>query len=117
MGMSNTVIVVTRPGLGTTSEADAQFGMDMIDKFFHTLERQAEKPHALCFYTEGVKLLVQNSPVVLGLGLLAKLGVRIFACQTCLQYYGLQDRIAVGEVVGMPDIVRLLSEADKVVTI
>lgn len=115
--MNRTVILVTRPGLGTTLPADADFGLEMLDKFFHTLERLADKPLAICFYTEGVKVLEQGSPVVLGLKLLESLGVSIVACQSCVNRYGLQDRIAVGRIGGMPDIVQLMNQADKVITI
>ncbi|MHB8861845.1 MAG: DsrE family protein [Pirellulaceae bacterium] len=115
--MRKTVIVVTRSGLGTTAAEDAEFGVEMLDKFFHSLERQPEKPHAICFYTEGVKLLVDGSAVVLGLKLLEALGVRIIACQSCLHHYDLQDRLAVGKTGGMPDIVQLMREADKVITV
>ncbi len=73
--MSKTVILVTRQGLGTTAPEDADFGLEMLDKFFHTLERQAEKPHAICFYTDGVHLLAAGSALVLSLKLLESLGV------------------------------------------
>ncbi len=115
--MNKTVILVTRQGLGTTAPEDADFGLEMLDKFFHTLERQAEKPHAICFYTDGVHLLAAGSALVLSLKLLESLGVRIVACQSCLNHYGLQDRLAVGTVGGMPDIVQLMWEADKVITV
>jgi intracellular sulfur oxidation DsrE/DsrF family protein len=115
--MHKTVILVTRQGLGTTLPEDAEFGLEMLDKFFHALERQPEKPAAICFYTEGVKLLVADSIVVLGLQLLNKLGVRIVACQTCVNQYGLQNQLVVGEVKGLLEIVQLIAQADKVITV
>jgi sulfur relay (sulfurtransferase) complex TusBCD TusD component (DsrE family) len=115
--MSKTVILVTRQGLGSTAPEDADFGLEMLDKFFHTLERQPEKPHAICFYTDGVNLLAEGSSIVLGLKLLETLGVRIVVCQSCLNHYGLQDRLAVGTIGGIPDIVQLMWEADKVITV
>ncbi len=117
MSLDNTVFLVTRAGLGTTAPADAAFGLEMIDKFFHTLERQQEKPYAICFYTEGVRLVTEGSQVALGLGLLEKLGVRILVCQSCLQHYGILERVVVGKVAGMPDIVQVMAEADKVITL
>lgn len=115
--MENTVILVTRQSLGTVSERDAAFGLQMLDKFFHTLESRTSRPRAICFYTEGVKLVTRGSPLELALKLLADMGVAMVACQTCLQHYGLQDQVAVGTVGGMPDIMALLSEADKVITV
>lgn len=115
--MHKTMIVVTRQGLGTTLPEDAEFGLEMLDKFFHTLERQSDKPFAICFYTEGVKLLERGSAVELGLQLLQRLGVRIVACQTCVMQYGLEHQLALGEVRGLVEIVQLMAEADKVITI
>ena len=115
--MQDTVILVTRPGLGSTGPADAEFGAEMLDKFFHTLERQPQKPKAICFYTEGVKAVVQGSPFEVGLRLLAGLGVRLLVCGSCVQHYGLEEKLAVGEVGGIPDIVKLMSEASKVITV
>ncbi|MCO6456629.1 MAG: DsrE family protein [Pirellulaceae bacterium] len=115
--MKNTVILLHKQVLGTVAESDLEFGREMLDKFLHTLESQPEKPLAICFFTEGVKLVVRDSPLLLGLKLLQSQGVRMVICQSCLERYGLRDDVAVGEVGGMPDIVKLISAADKVVTV
>lgn len=112
-----TVILVTRAGLGKTTKGDEAFGSEMLDKFFHTLESQPLKPHAICFYTEGARVACEGSPHLLGLGLLAGLGVRLVTCRTCLEHYGLAAELAVGEAGGMVEIVSLLNEADTVITV
>lgn len=112
-----TVIMVTRENLGNVSPEDRQFGAEMLDKFLHVLEGYQTKPSGICFYTEGVKAVCEGSPHIMGLELLQGLGVRIAVCQTCLNYYGLDKKIKVGEVVGMPQIVEMLMEADNVITI
>lgn len=118
MGMTdNTVILVTKQGLGTTAAGDEAFGSEMLDKFFHTLESRSEKPKAICFYTEGVKVVCEDSPHLLGLRLLERLGVRMLVCRTCLDYYGIADKLSAGETGGMTEIVQVLSEADKVITV
>ena len=45
----------------------------------------------IAFYTEGVKLLVSGSPVLEQLKALEEKGVRLIACGTCLNHYGLAD--------------------------
>jgi hypothetical protein len=115
--MAGTVMVVTRNGLGTVPPGDEVFGLQMFDKLLHTLETAANRPSMMCFYTEGVKLVDRDSPVLLGLKLLEAAGVRILVCQTCLEHYGSPDRLAVGQVSGMVDIVRAVLDADKVVTV
>jgi hypothetical protein len=115
--MDDTVILVTRGGLGTTRPEDEEFGVEMLEKFFHTLEKVPGKPKAICFYTEGVRCVAEGSPLVLGLTLLEGMGVRLVACLTCLQRYGLEENVAVGGTGGMDEIVGLLTEAGKVVTV
>jgi hypothetical protein len=115
--LANSVVLVTRSGFGTTSPADAGFGVEMLDKFLHTLEARSDKPAAICFYTEGVEAVTQGSPVLLSLQMLEDDGVRLIACGSCLEYYGLADRVAVGEAGGMNDIVEQIASADKVVTV
>ncbi len=115
--MGAPVIVITKTWLGHVAEADRGFGEDMLDKFLHTLEASAEKPAAICFYTEGVKLVVKGSPVLLSLRVLADAGVEMLVCRSCLQQYGLMDQVAVGTVGGMVDIVAALMRAETVVTV
>ena len=115
--MANLVLLVTREGLGQVDPADRPFGLEMFDRFLHALESQAVKPQAICFYTDGVKLVCHGSPALLGLRILHGQGVRVVACRTCLEHYGLSDKVAVGEVGGMNDIAGLVTQADSVVTV
>jgi hypothetical protein len=109
--------LVCREGLGEVGAGDGSFGLEMFDRFLHTLERPDLTDEALCFYTDGVKLVVEDSPVVDGLRLLEKLGMRIVICGSCLDYFGLRERVAVGEVGGMTEIVALLRSAGRVMRV
>ena len=115
--MQDTVILVPRPGLGHTPPEHEDFGRRMLDKFFHTVEKQDRLPSSICFYPEGVRCVTEGSAVLLGLQLLAGMGVRIVSCGSCLEEFGLRGRVAVGEVGGMDEIVKLLGEAGKVITV
>lgn len=115
--MQDAIVLVTRHGLGSVAEGDEGFGLDMLDKLFHTLEKRGEAPAAICFWTEGVRAVCEGSPVLLGLRLLEGMGSRIVACGSCLDRYGLRDRLAVGEVGGMDEIVALLAQGGRVVTV
>jgi len=115
--MSKLILLVTREGLGHVDPTDKPFGLEMFDRLVHAWESQPIKPHAICFYTEGVRLVCSGSPALLGLKVLHSQGVRLISCRTCLEHFGLTSRVAVGEVGGMNDIVGLLVEADSVVTV
>jgi hypothetical protein len=109
-----TVVVLSKPVLGTVTPETASFGGEMLDKFLHTMERQELRPQAICLYTEGVRLACEGSPVLLGLQLLAGLGSKVLLCGSCLEELGLSDSVKVGEIATMKDIVTCLSEADRV---
>ena len=74
-------------------------------------------PTVVCFHTEGVHLVVDDSPVLEILRSLEAKGVRLVICNTCLNFYNLGDRIAVGIVGGMTDIIEAQRRADKVITL
>jgi len=89
----------------------------MFDRFLHALQSQPIKPHSICFYTHGVKLLCDGAAALLRLRILQGQSVRLVACRTCLERFLLTDEVAVGEVGGMNEIVGLLTDADSAVTV
>jgi intracellular sulfur oxidation DsrE/DsrF family protein len=74
-------------------------------------------PAAICFYTDGVKLVVEGSPVLEPLKSLEARGVHLIICSTCLSYFGLEDKVRVGVVGGMTDIIEAQWRAGKVITL
>ncbi len=94
-----------------------ELGRVLIRGFFHTLGEVEPLPDAIIFFNSGVKLVVEGSPVVEDLKGLAERGVEILACGTCLGYYELKDKVAVGEVSNMYTIAETLLQAGKVVSL
>lgn len=112
--MKNTVILVTNDGMG---KADAQLQHTLIAKYFELLAADGELPNAICFYTDGVKLAVEGSPVLAQLAALEEKGVRLVLCSTCLNHFGLAEKVRVGIVGGMGDILEAQVKAEKVITL
>ncbi|MEW5718630.1 MAG: DsrE family protein [Chloroflexota bacterium] len=48
---------------------------------------------------------------------LSEKGARLVICQTCLDFFGLRDKVRVGIVGGMGDIIAAMNGADKVISI
>jgi len=115
--MGKTVYVIKNSGFGVTEAKDSDFGVKMLTKFLQTVESYSEKPEAICFYTEGVKSVINGSPQASILKQLEEAGVKLAVCKTCLNYYGLESEVAVGSVGGMDDIIGLINQADNVVTV
>ena len=109
-----TVLVFTRNGMGEAPEGLQQ---TLVAKFLSLAVQAEEKPAKILFYTEGVKLVCEGSPVLQWLRILEDVGVELIVCSTCLEYFGLIDKVRVGKVGGMPGILAALQEADKVVSL
>jgi hypothetical protein len=114
MPVSDTVILITRNGMG---EADQTLQHKLIGTYLKLLDEHDLLPGAICFYTEGVRLAVEGSPVLETLGSLEKKGVRLILCSTCLNYYNLMDKVKLGIVGGMGDILEAQTRASKVITL
>ena len=113
--MHDTVILITRYGMGHSQLADLP--LKLVDKYFNLLLQSDELPRAICFYTDGVKLTVAGSPVLNPLKELERKGVRLIICSTCLEALGLTKEVQVGIVGGMPDIIEAQMKAFKVISI
>jgi hypothetical protein len=109
-----TVIVVTNDGMGTAEPALRQ---KLAGIYLKLLLEHDYLPTAICFYADGVKLVVQGSPVLDVLKQIEAKGVHLVSCVTCLNYYRLNDKVAAGIVGGMHDIVELQHRAHKVITL
>lgn len=112
--MGDTVILVTNNGMGN---ADEKLRELLFNKYVELLAQNENLPVALCFYTEGVKLVCEGSPVLDQLRVLESKGVRLIICSTCLNYFELTGKVQVGIVGGMGDILEAQWKAEKVITI
>lgn len=110
---SDLVYLITKDTLGHGSE---ELGAILMKAFFTTMLETEPQPKAVIFLNGGVKLAVEGSPVLGQLTALAGKGVQIAACGTCLDYFGLKEKLAVGEVSNMYAIVSTLS-AGRAVTL
>ncbi len=108
------VILFTRCGMG---DGPADLQKTLAIKFLSLALESGQLPAKILFYTDGVRLACDGSPV---LDLLAKYesqGVELVLCKTCLDYFNLTGQVKIGIVGGMPDIIEAMSKADKVVTL
>ena len=112
--LSTTVILATRDGMGT-AEADLQYRL--AGTYFQLLDENDLLPGVICFYADGVKLVCEGSPVLEQLAALEGKGVRLVICGTCLNYFELADKVQVGVVGGMTDIIEAQWRAEKVISI
>ena len=111
---SDTVILINRNGMG---EAVQDLQHKLIGTYLKLLDDHNILPGAICFYTEGIYLVVEGSPVLETLQSLENKGVRLIICSTCLNYFKITDQVKVGIVGGMGDILEAQGRAAKVITL
>jgi hypothetical protein len=111
---SETVLLITRDGMG---DAEPALQQKLITVYFKLLEENNVLPAVICFYANGVRLVVEGSPVIDTLKSLEAKGVYLVLCSTCLNYYNLTEQVQVGIVGGMTDILEAQRRASKVITL
>lgn len=84
---------------------DDELGAVLMKGFVFALTQLDELPATVLMYNGGVKLACAGSSSLDDLRALAEAGVEIMSCGTCLNHYGLADRLEVGEATNMYVIV------------
>jgi hypothetical protein len=111
----NIVLLFPGEGMGTTEGQDLR--EKLASTFLGLIAGSGELPRVICFYTDGVKLACEGSPVLDVLGELEKQGVELVVCTTCLNHFGIMDQMRVGVAGSMPDIITAMWRADSVITL
>ena len=110
---TQTKIVVLVDG-ATVGRGDELLGSVLMKSFLHTLKEIEPRPWRLIFLNTGVQLASEGSDLVAVLKELEDLGVEILSCGTCLDFFKLKEKLAVGRVTNMYDIVSSLVAATSV---
>lgn len=110
---SATVYLITKNTLGHGYD---ELGGVLMKSLLFTLVEKQPHPKTLMFINSGVLLTTQGSPVLEHLQKLEQAGVQLLSCGTCLEYYQLKDKLAVGGVTNMYTILDEMS-ANKAITL
>ena len=108
------VVSITTDRLGTGSE---ELGAILMRAFLNTLWDYEPSPEKVILINNGVLLATEGSAVLDALSLLEKKGVEILACGTCLAFYDLKDKLRVGMISNMHEIVAAMMTAGRVINI
>lgn len=111
--MNHDVILIGQAGLGS---GDMKLGGMILANFLRLLGERQTLPKYIVLWNEGVKIAVQDSAWLNHLMNLEAKGIKIVSCQTCVEYFGLVGKIAVGEVTGMVQIQEIIF-ARRVLTV
>ncbi len=110
--MSNIAVSISSDKMGEGAE---ELGHILMKGFIYALTEQDVLPKTILLYNSGAKLSVEGSDSLADLKLLESQGTEILTCGTCLNFYGLSDKLAVGTVTNMYAITEKLMMAGKIV--
>ena len=108
------VYLVTQDTLGNGSE---ELGGILMKSFFPALQETSPLPKTLLLLNSGVRLAAEGSPVLPALQALAGKGVTIMSCGTCLDYYHLKEKLAVGSITNMFTILTECNGPGRTITL
>ena len=94
---------------------DEALGSILMRSFLKTLLDLDTKCFRLILINSGVRLASEGSEVLETLKALSEEGVEILSCGTCLDFYGLKEKVRVGVVSNMVEIAQSLLKADRLV--
>lgn len=101
----------------TLGTGDEELGRLLMRNFVYSLARGENKPARLMFMNGGVRLACNGSPALDDLRVMSEAGVIVKSCGTCLDYLGLKDELAVGDVGDMAGSAGVLAGDADVVTV
>ena len=105
-------------GKDVVGAGDRELGYNLMKMALYTLAQGDSVPAHVLFMNDGVKLPAgEEQQVIDSLMTLIEKGTIVLVCGTCLNFYGVADRLKVGTVSNMYDILGAMQRADKVIAL
>lgn len=105
------LVVLSANVMGTGEE---KLGKSLMKAFVFALTKQDILPETILCYNSGAYLTCEGSDSLEDFKALEAEGVNILTCGTCLDFYGIKDKLAVGAVTNMYDIVEKMEQAKTI---
>ncbi len=107
-------IVIGSDVMGQGSE---ELGRILIKGYIFALSESEVKPTDIVMLNGGVQLAVEGSNVIESLKKLENQGTKIQVCGTCLEYFKVKNKLKIGEISNMYNIVETMNSSDKIINI
>lgn len=108
------VVMFAKDRLGEGSD---ELGNVLVAGLLNTIKERDVLPEKIIFMNSGVNLVLNDSPALPLLKELADKNVDLVSCGTCLDYFGTMDKLAVGRVSNMYEILESMLSVGKVINI
>ncbi len=104
-------------GKNTLGSGSEELGRLLMKGFIYTLTEMDLPPSKVAFLNSGVYLTCEGSEAIDDLKILEAKGTEIVSCGTCLDYFEISDKLLIGEVSNMYDIVEVIASGKNTVMI
>lgn len=108
------VVLISSDEIG---KGEAELGRTLMKMFLYAATESETPPSALVFLNSGVKLVTENEETAAHVAKLEEGGALVLVCGTCLDYYGLKDKLKTGRVSNMYEIQATMIGADLLVSL
>lgn len=105
--MENKVILLQSDRIGDESGG---LGATVLETFLTVLKSEGHLPVAIFCMNRAVLTLTADSLCSLKLAELEEAGVKVLACKTCVDHYGVEDQLVCGKISGMSTFVELAAK-------
>ena len=112
--IENSCVFISSDKIG---EGDIELGKILMKGFVYTLTETKPYPKYIILVNSGVNLSTGNEDTIENLKKLENFGVEIVSCGTCLDFYNLKESLKVGRVSNMYDILEIMKNTDKTISI
>jgi len=109
--------LVVAIGRDTMGEGSRELGNILIKGFIYALQELVPPPTHILFFNSGSYLTSSDSNSLEDLRSLVVAGTVILTCGTCTNYYGITEKIAIGEIANMYDIVTTMAGAKRLINL
>jgi len=111
----NYSVFVNKDHLG---DGDPVLGRNLIRMAIYTLSEGENIPKALLFMNSGVKLVAGEEPQITdSVKKLISRGCEVLVCGTCLNFYGIADKLEAGSVSNMYEILERMQKSSNTITL
>jgi selenium metabolism protein YedF len=108
------VVAFSKNTMGTGDDA---LGAILVKAFIYSLTELDNPPETLLFFNSGIRLTTEGSNALADLKTLESKGTIISSCGTCLDFYKVKDKLAIGNVTNMYAIASAMGSAGKLINI
>jgi hypothetical protein len=111
--LKNIAVLFQNPSIG---DGKKEFGLKLVDAFLRSLINSQTKPKVIILMHRGVHLAVEPESTVSKLIVLEEQGCKIMVCVTSADEFGVSDKLKVGFLASMDEMVEQMLSAWKVIS-